>query len=473
MSNNNDSSGSGGTKKTIKINPDLFNLGGTKTRKASEKKRQNLQPLLVNPNSLKKQFLNRIKEHKIKEKIEHDNNHKNKDKLNFNKTALQSANQVPQSSGSSTFADEFYDSINYLSSLSKKKKDDENKIKNEVSQQIKREKIANRTVRNHTPSYSQKSYPNSYPNSDSNSNLNLNPYPYPYVELELPEELREQSFIIPKPPIKINYPSDNSVPYGCLKNGIKPTYRTWNHTQKNFNQIPKNMGIAAEPVQLTERERKLEILKQRIKAQVAEENNNRMMMTQNLIQNPTIATAQLIDEEESAQSMSHLIEPCLQQQVEQRQQQQLEQRQLEQRQQQLEQQLQQHTFGPFNNLEQNDNSVINELSNLINEKPKKIKRTIRRKYTLGKSKIYNKVSILIKDRNTRKNVINAHKELKKKSINEVKKYLRDHGLLKIGSNAPNNVIRKTYESAMLAGEIRNNNKDTLLHNFLKDTEENH
>lgn len=440
-----DSSG-GGSKKTIKINPDLFNLSGTKTRKATEKKRQNIQPLLVNPNSLKKQFLNRIKEHKIKEKIEHDNNHKNKEKLNFNKSALEHTKQNP-----SNFADEFYDSINYLSSLSKKKKDDENKIKTEQAQQIRREKIANKTIRN----------PVSINTPISSS------YPLPYVELELPEELKEQSR---QPALKLNYPSDNSVPYGCLKNGVKPTYRAWTHTQKNYNQEEEE-----EPVQITDRERKLELLKNRIMAQQAQErkqstasaNNGHAIFrgappaittppiisahpaitTQAIISAPPpiISAHPAITTQPIISAPPTIIEPIIPQYE-------------------PEMLIVNHHLEP----ELGDN----EFSEIIYQKPKKIKRTIRRKYTLGKSKMYKRVSILIKDRNTRKNVINAHKELKKQSINEVKKYLRDHGLLKIGSNAPNNVIRKTYESAMLAGEIRNNNKDTLLHNFLKDTEEN-
>ena len=77
------------------------------------------------------------------------------------------------------------------------------------------------------------------------------------------------------------------------------------------------------------------------------------------------------------------------------------------------------------------------------------------------------ISILIKNNKTRRNVKKEHGLLKQKPLQEVKKYLYDKNLLKIGSTAPNDVLRTLYEQSILAGDISNINNGITLHNFLE------
>jgi hypothetical protein len=108
----------------------------------------------------------------------------------------------------------------------------------------------------------------------------------------------------------------------------------------------------------------------------------------------------------------------------------------------------------------------------INEPQKrKIKtRRLRRKITLGKHK--GRVGILVKNKNTRKIIKNEIHVLKKKPIHEIKEYLRKHNLMKIGSAAPDNICRGTYESAFLSGDVYNKNADILLHNWNENDDNN-
>ena len=111
---------------------------------------------------------------------------------------------------------------------------------------------------------------------------------------------------------------------------------------------------------------------------------------------------------------------------------------------------------------------INPVINTPIIKPKKFKKTktLKRKLILGKNK--GKVSVLIKNRKTRKKIKNDTLKLKKKSLSEIKQYLRIHNLIKIGSNAPESVIRETFENAFLSGNIYNKNAENLLHNYIND-----
>ena len=392
-------------KKTIQINPELFKMGGSKTRKNREKKEK--PKLLITPNSLKTKLLNRIKSHKENELKE----------INKNKNT----NTLPASDE----ADEFNGALGYLSEMSTKHKKDMDKKKYEKRMEEKKQEINNRTVRS-----------------------------YPHVELELPPELQEPikiSNIEMNVPIeleeKIGYIVDTEIPHGCLRNGQKPTYRTWkNQTRKNIpsasiNHLPTESGIDADQEPMN-REQRLSLIKNKLK--------NLENASKQSIQSNNISTNIKMKEPipihlaniDSSIINSNDSLPL--------------------------------SNDPLININKNisENTISNQISQSNLPNKKRIKKTIRRKFTLGKSNIYRKVGILIKDKNTRRKILNAHKDLKKTPIGDIKKYLRAQGIIKVGSVAPNDVLRKTYENSRLAGEINNTNKDILLHNFLNSEEQN-
>jgi len=133
-----------------------------------------------------------------------------------------------------------------------------------------------------------------------------------------------------------------------------------------------------------------------------------------------------------------------------------------------------HQHNKIKPLIQIDNEQIGGLNN-TNEKlipppnKKHFKRRITRtlKYSLGKHK-NGKVSVLIKNAKTRRKVQTEQAVLKQKSIHEIKLYLRSKNLLKVGSEVPNDVLRQMYENAILAGDVTNKSKDTLIHNYFND-----
>jgi hypothetical protein len=407
------------TNKTISINPTLFSTGGSKTKKNKDKKQKAVITPLISPNVLKNKLLKRIKEHKQRETENLENNKKG------------GAPTLSIPTTTSSFSDEFSDSLNYLQTLTEDKKQKEHKANSELQERRRKEKLERSTVKNY--------------HSMGGDHQGIN--------IELPEELSH-------PLMRVNTEllsasgapvvlRDN-VPYGILKGGQKPTYKDWRQTQRNNIVTNPNLALTIEGSSINreknERENRLNVLREKLKQKQVDDSIQKdrdIMMSQNLIHNnnnnnnnnnnavvpPTNMTA--------GTGPIHVPVP-------------------------VQMSVPNEILMPAQNLAPNERIIATK---------RITKKTIKRKYTLGKSKLRKTVAVLIKDRGTRKRILAAQKDLKRKSINDIKTYLRDHNLIKTGSNAPNEVIRKLYESAMLAGEIMNSNADTLLHNFSKNDKE--
>ena len=94
----------------------------------------------------------------------------------------------------------------------------------------------------------------------------------------------------------------------------------------------------------------------------------------------------------------------------------------------------------------------------------KIRKTKKKRFRIGKHD--DVVGVLLKNKQTQRHIQTQHLSLKQKTIGEIRKYLYDHHLLKIGSNAPPDVLRRMYEDSILTGDVKNTNNDVLLHNFM-------
>ena len=373
-------------RKTIQINPDLFSFSPKKRgRPPSPKNNGEKKTPALRPSSLKKKLIQRVKEHKLKENTK------------ANKT---SANIEQKQNGGNKYMEEFNDSIQYLNQLSSQRT--QMSHKNNTPKQS--------TLKNH---YSEHIEPQ-------------------HVHLDLPENLQTVPPIphIPEnePSIKLSPPVRNeNIPYGCLKGGTKPTFKSWMKTQKRppvlsnttqgFKLTPDVSSIVHQPA--STREQKLAELQNKIKHQQSSSINIPINEMNMVSQTPPDIVA-----EPPVMSTLHM------------------------------------------------NNMSTENTNQDMLLPKKTKKTTTTKYTLGKSKKRKTIGVLIKDRKTRKKILDAHRELKRKPISDVKQHLRDHGMIKAGSKAPNDILRKMYESSMLSGDIINQDSDVLMHNFLNDNDNN-
>jgi hypothetical protein len=312
------------------------------------------------------------------------------------------------------------------------------------------------------------------------------PASHPMVHLELPTELQNVvPFIPPLPPVSslpmnIKYNVDQAVPYGCLKGGVKPTYKNL-YTRRN---VPgQHTTVSMQPNELA-RQQKLAELQQKIKQKPALSVATTISApVHNPIHNPVHAPLMdpvhltppplpLADPPLSVETHNQPhnkrtneillpeslmdIFPELNNGTNEGNAKRLEQTKKEEKVKQMNAALEVANAGPI---------TIDDVLP-PNKKKQKVHKTIKRRYTVGRNLKTNTVGVLIKDNYTRKMVMNAHKEMKKKTIHELKKELRGHNLIKAGCSAPNDVLRSIYEHSKLAGDIVNTNADMLMHNFV-------
>ena len=407
------------TQKILQINPELFKFNGNK--KSLKKKEHKTKPIQdktqsLKSNKLKKELLKKVKDYQKNKETEVINDEKNKAKIE----TLPASNLFDSKDfENNDFEREFNKSLSFLHDLSKKNKDKNKK---------KTLKLASTDV-----------------------------------NIEIPKD-------------SLIYNSAKEPNYGCLKNGSKPTFKELNKTQKHnahnsgkrlqlalenntyydhsefHNKYQTNNANNANNDELTPTKPNIEL---KIEEKVSQETSNSTNLSNNnpsipfIIKPPfnkvnnEIITASYDYANNYSTNKEEITEENLPKA----------------------QEVKEVIIEDIKEELKQDSKEDSKEDSYI-PKLRRITRTY--KYKLGKKKDAKHIGLLIKNRDTQKKVKQEVAQLKQQPIQAVKNFLREKNLIKLGSQAPNDVLRKLYEDSVLAGEITNTNNNNLVHNYLND-----
>jgi hypothetical protein len=347
-------------RKTIQINPELFKISGGNTTRKKQKKPNDIR---IKTNVEKPKKMSTIKRNILKMIRNHHQERRKKERRSNTDFVEEPLHKI--SSVTDKFQNEFDESLEYLSKLTKE-------------------------VDDKKQSYTIKRYPSTLSSSSSSP-----------------------SFSLPEPT------------YGCLKNGKLPTYRTW------LNQTRKNI----QPPQMQMSQMQMPQMQMQPQPQIIIQNSNpnhlNPYINSNLnIQNPNLKpNNSIVSPSPSEISLNENLKK-------------------------------------FSKIQQFERKNQNPNLNLKKWKYPKQKKTIRRTYYVGRSRVHPRISVLVSNKTIRARTTLKQQELKQVPIAEVKKYLLKHGFIKVGTSSPNDVLREMYENAQLiCGEIKNHNPENLLYNY--------
>jgi hypothetical protein len=421
-----------GTQKILQINPELFQFnGGKKSLKKKERKTKPIQDKTqsLKSNKLKKELLKKVKDYQKNKETEVIKDEKSKEK----NEAMPGSNLFDSKDfENNDFEREFNKSLTFLHDLSKKNKDKNKKKTLKLS------------------------------NTD--------------VNIDIPKD-------------SLIYNSGKEPSYGCLKNGSKPTFRDLNKTQKhninntNNTNSTKRLQLALENNTYydhsefhnkyqTHTNDTTETNKPNIELKIIEQTSQETSSSANLSNNKPLSK---VNNEIITASYDYTNNyPTNKETLN----------------------INDINKNDINKNDINKNDInkndikeeilTNKEDNLTNEtilnkedskeelpkeesyipKLRRITRTY--KYKLGKKKDSKHIGLLIKNRETQKKIKQEVSQLKQQPIQNVKNFLREKNLIKLGSQAPNDVLRRLYEDSMLAGEITNTNNNNLVHNYLSE-----